>query len=414
MQFRDHILDNGLRIIAECNPQAYSTAIGFFVNTGARDETTSVAGVSHFLEHMVFKGTPHRSAADVNRELDEIGSHSNAFTSEEHTVYYAAVVPEYQTQLVDLLADILRPSLRNDDFETEKKVIIEEILKYDDQPPFGAHEKCMATYFGEHPLGHNVLGTVESVSALTAEQMRDYFQQRYSPENIVLVAAGNVEFEQLIHDTEKCCGNWEPLATRRVMQPPTPHAATHVIHRDNVTQQYVVQISGAPAATDADRFAHRLLAAMFGDETGSRLYWALIDRGLAEYAATCTYEFQECGITMTFLSCAPDATADNLEVLQQLQLQIRDNGVTEDELELAKSKVCSQIVRRSERPMSRLFSVGNNWLQRGEYRTIAEAVAAYQAVTVDDITRLVTKFPFHENAMVAAGPLAAIPEPPSA
>ena len=113
MKFRDHTLDNGLRIIAECNPKAYSTAIGFFVNTGARDEQTSVAGVSHFLEHMVFKGTPNRSAADVNRELDEIGSHSNAFTSEEHTVYYAAVVPEYQTQVIDLLADILRPSLRD-------------------------------------------------------------------------------------------------------------------------------------------------------------------------------------------------------------------------------------------------------------------------------------------------------------
>jgi predicted Zn-dependent peptidase len=410
LQFRDHTLDNGLRIIAECNPQAYSTAIGFFVNTGARDEQSSVFGVSHFLEHMVFKGTPNRSAADVNRELDEIGSHSNAFTSEEHTVYYAAVVPEYQTHVVDLIADILRPSLREEDFETEKKVIIEEILKYDDQPPFGAHEKCMADYFGQHPLGHNVLGTVDSVTALTEKQMRDYFQRRYSPENIVLAAAGNVEFKQLVHDANECCGSWEPFATQRVMQPPAPNATAHVIHRDNVAQQYVVQISGAPSATDADRFAQRLLAAMFGDDTGSRLYWALIDRGLAEYAATCTYEFQDCGITMTFLSCAPDATADNLEVLHQLQLQIGDSGVTEDELQLAKSKVCSQIVRRSERPMSRLFSVGNNWLQRGEYRTVAEAVSNYQAVTVDDIARLASKFPFHENAMVAAGPLANIPE----
>ncbi len=243
MEFRSHTLDNGLQIVAECNPQAYSTALGFFVNTGARDEKPSIAGVSHFLEHMVFKGTPNRTAAEVNLELDEIGSHSNAFTSEEHTVYYAAVVPEYQSRVVELLADILRPSLRNDDFETEKMVIIEEIRKYDDQPPFGAHEKCMEAYFGDHPLGNNVLGTEESVSALTSEQMRGYFQQRYSPENITLAASGNVHFDQLIHDAKERCGSWERFTTQREMQLPTPQAATHVIHRENVTQQYVVQIS---------------------------------------------------------------------------------------------------------------------------------------------------------------------------
>ncbi|MCA9211791.1 MAG: insulinase family protein, partial [Planctomycetales bacterium] len=138
MTFREQRLDNGLEIIAECNDNAYSTAIGFFVNAGSRDENAENSGVSHFLEHMTFKGTPKRSAADVNRELDEIGSHSNAYTSEEHTVYYATVLPEYQSNAVDLLADIMRPSLRQEDFDTEKKVIIEEILRSEDQPPYGA------------------------------------------------------------------------------------------------------------------------------------------------------------------------------------------------------------------------------------------------------------------------------------
>ena len=120
---------------------------------------TDIAGVSHFLEHMTFKGTPHRSADDVNRELDELGSHSNAYTSEEQTVYYATVLPEYQQPTLNLLADIMRPSLRQEDFDTEKQVILEEILKYEDQPPFGAHEKCMAAYFQQHPLGNSILGT---------------------------------------------------------------------------------------------------------------------------------------------------------------------------------------------------------------------------------------------------------------
>ena len=136
MQFRKHVLDNGLQIIAECNPDARSISIGYFVRTGARDETDEVAGVSHFLEHMMFKGTPTRTAEQVNLEFDQLGADYNAFTSEEQTVYYAAVLPEYQSRTVELLSDMLRPSLRSEDFDTEKKVIVEEIRMYLDQPPY--------------------------------------------------------------------------------------------------------------------------------------------------------------------------------------------------------------------------------------------------------------------------------------
>src|SRR5437588_1673860 len=138
MPFRQHTLDNGLEIVAETSPDAYSSAYAFFVQTGARDETDDVSGVSHFLEHMMFKGTPTRTADDVNREFDEMGAHYNAFTSEENTVYYAAILPEHQTAAAELLADIIRPALREEDFNTEKQVIIEEIRMYEDQPPFGA------------------------------------------------------------------------------------------------------------------------------------------------------------------------------------------------------------------------------------------------------------------------------------
>ncbi len=138
MPFHSQTLPNGLQIIAETSPSARSMAIGFFVRTGSRDETAEVSGVSHFLEHMVFKGTPRRSALDVNREFDRIGAHYNAFTSEENTVFYAAILPEYVAQAVDVLSDILRPSLRGDDFDMEKNVIIEEIGMYEDQPMWSA------------------------------------------------------------------------------------------------------------------------------------------------------------------------------------------------------------------------------------------------------------------------------------
>jgi len=404
VEFRNQTLENGLEIVAECNDQAYSMGLGFFVNTGSRDETSDNSGVSHFLEHMVFKGTPRRSAADVNRELDEIGSQSNAYTSEEHTVYYAAALPEYQTRAVDLLADIMRPSLREGDFETEKKVIIEEICKYDDQPPFGAHEKCMELYFAAHPLGRNVLGTADSVGALTPEAMREYFQRRYSPGNIKVVAAGCFDFDQLVADVETCCGGWEPFQAARNQTGTNGAAGFDFVERESAVQQYIVQISGGPSAQDADRYAHRVLSTIFGDEGGSRLFWAFVDTGLAEYAAAGTYEFQDAGITMTFLSCDPDAAVDNLRRLGDLQAAVLTEPVSDKELELAKSKICSQVVRRSERPSNRLFAVGGGWLQRRQYQPIKDVVEAYRAVTLDDVNEIAAKYPLHQTATVVSGP----------
>jgi predicted Zn-dependent peptidase len=374
------------------------------VRTGARDETAEVAGVSHFLEHMVFKGTPRRSAADVNRELDELGSHSNAYTSEEQTVYYATVLPEYQLPLLDLLADIMRPSLRQEDFETEQQVIIEEILKYDDQPPYGAHERCMAAYFGSHPLGQSVLGTVATVGALTPQAMRAYFQQRYSPGNMVLVATGRVDFQQLVAAAQQRCGDWEPFDTRRDVRAAVGHGTSQRLTKEVATQAYAVQISSGPSATDLRRYASRTLATILGDDSGSRYYWSLVDSGLAEYAAMGAYEFDGAGVLMSYLCCAPAEADRNLQRIREIQEEVERHGVTADELELAKSKICSHVVRQGERPSNRLFSVGNSWLQRREYRSVRQAVDAYQSVALDDIEAVLARHPLTANATVSIGP----------
>src|ERR1700733_16076677 len=185
MQFHETTLPNGLRVIAELNDSARSVATGFFVKAGSRDESTDVAGVSHFLEHMVFKGTPRRDALTVNRDFDRVGAKHNAQTSEENTFYHVTCLPEYLPKAFDVLTDILRPSLREEDFETEKKVIIEEIRMYLDSPMSVAYEAAKAAHFGGHPLGQSILGTVESITALPVESMRSYFARYYSPANIV-------------------------------------------------------------------------------------------------------------------------------------------------------------------------------------------------------------------------------------
>ncbi|MGA2616822.1 MAG: pitrilysin family protein [Thermoguttaceae bacterium] len=411
MQFRTAVLPNGLEIVAECNAQAYSTALGFFVRSGARDETDEVSGVSHFLEHMAFKGTATRSADDVNREFDELGAHYNAFTNEENTVFYAAVLPEFQGRALALLADILRPALRKRDFQTEKKVILEEIEMYSDQPPFGADEKCRAMYFGPHPLGRSVLGTQKSIKALGVEAMRAYFRRCYSPGNIVVGAAGRVDFEALLADARQACGQWAPAPGGRSPEPATPHPAFRAIARPTATQQYVLQLAQGPAARDPDRYAAKLLATVLGDDSGSRLYWELVDPGLAEHAEVSHCEYEGAGVFMTYLSCAPAEAADNLRRLLGVFRTAQSDGITAAELEQAKSKVRSRLVLSAERPRGRLFSVGSDWLYRREYRPLEADMAELAALAVDDLAHCLARYPLTCSTTLVIGPSADCPDP---
>lgn len=405
MEFRSHTLANGLEIVAECNPDAHSSALGFFVRTGSRDETDAIAGVSHFLEHMMFKGTPTRSADDVNREFDEMGAQYNAFTNEETTAYYAAVLPECVDRAMGLLADILRPSLRVDDFEMEKQVILEEICMYEDQPPFLADEKIKAAYFGEHPLGRSVLGTVETVGGLTADAMRAYFEERYSPGNIVFSATGRVDFDAIVSAAERYCGHWPALATNRKLETATPHRAFRAFCKESASQQYVLAMAPGPASHDPDRYAAKILATVLGDDSGSRLFWELIDPGLAEQASMSHYEYADAGVLATFLCCDPELAVENLQRLLTVFRQIENDGVTPAELEQAKNKIRSRIVLSSEKPRGRLFVVASDWLYRQEYRSTAQDLEDVANLTVDDVSAVLAQYAPEPVATVAIGPL---------
>lgn len=398
-------LDNGLQIVAECSPDAYSTALGFFVNTGSRDEADEVAGVSHFLEHMVFKGTATRSADDVNREFDEMGAHYNAFTNEESTVYYAAVLPEFLTPSVELLADIMRPALRVEDFETEKHVILEEIKMYEDQPPYGADEKCRAWFFGSHPLSKSVLGTSESVANLRVDQMRSYFANRYNPKNIVLAASGKIDFAELCKTADKLCGSWEPMDSTRELLPAKPHSGMHVVVKESSVQEYGMMMSPGPSAIDSDRYAAKLLATVLGDDSGSRLYWEMVDPGVAEHCSMHHHDYMGAGMFLTYLSCEPESIAENLQRVHKVFREVETSGITQAELDQAKSKINSRIVLSSERPRGRLFTVGANWIQRREYRSVRDDVDAIEAITLAEIAAVLKKYPLTTATTCVVGPI---------
>src|SRR5580700_6336426 len=208
VKFHEAKLDNGLTVIAELNPSVQSVAAGFFVRTGARDESMEVSGVSHFLEHMAFKGDEKHSADDVNRIFDEIGAKYNASTSEEITMFYAAVLPEYLPAVFEVLAGLLQPSIRQADFEVERKVILEEIGMYEDQPSFIAYENAMKTHFEGHPLGQSILGSKESIAALKRDQMAHYHDERYRGGNITIAVAGNTDWDQVVKLSKQWCGVW--------------------------------------------------------------------------------------------------------------------------------------------------------------------------------------------------------------
>ena len=250
-----------------------------------------------------------------------------------------------------------------------------------------------------------MLGTLASVSALTPEQMRGYFARRYVPNNMILAAAGNVDFERLVRLADQRCGVWQPQAVERL----TPRAAgnrdSRVFFNEIATQQYVIQIANGPGAEDDSRYAARVLSTIVGDDSGSRFFWSLIDNGRAECAVMYSYEYQGTGIYLTMLCGAPDETADNLQEMLDMLRSVQQDGISAEELVQAQNKICSHVVLHSERPTNRLFALGENWLQRHRYQSVREIIESYRSVSREDVADVLEKFPLTVHTTVAVGPL---------
>jgi len=405
MEFRYTQLSNGLTVVAEVNPDVASAAVGFFVRTGSRDETKEIAGVSHFLEHMMFKGNDRRSALDMSRAFDEIGAQYNANTSEEKTVYYGAVLPEFQDAMVDLLCDVLQPVIREADFDVEKQVVLDEIARYEDMPSYKIYEKLMATYFRGHPLGNSVLGTGESVTALTREQMKAYFKTRYSPGNIVITGAGNVDFDALVSKVAERCGHWQPCEVTRE-RPPAPGVRDRNIITDkSVVRQHLAMMSPGPSLQDDDREIGQLVTYLIGSSTGSRLYYALIDPAIADEAYMTYGGMDSIGGLITYCSCDPDRSAKVLDIVQKEYSRFMDGGPTDVEMAAAKNKITSRLTFGSELPMDRLMSVGNEWSYCGRYLPVEEDIDKFFSISRNNVMDLVRRYDLNASALVTLGPI---------
>jgi predicted Zn-dependent peptidase len=406
--FYTHRLNNGLQIVGQPMPDFESVAVSYYVHTGSRDEKDpTIAGVSHFLEHMVFKGTKALDWQEITLAFNKIGAELNAFTSHEATVYYARVLGEYLDRAVELLSDMMYPRLAESDFETEKEVIVNEIARSEDQPYNIAYRRMMQTYFGEHPLGHDVLGSSESIRAMHIEQMRNYWQSRYAANNLILSVAGNFDWEHIVQLAEQHCSNWRQGDSGRDAahyEPAQP--INNVMVDKKLKQQIMIIAMPAVDVKDPDYYAAMLGGSILGDTDGSRLYWNIYQRGMAESASAGIWAMEGTGIMLMEANSTPEDAPRVLKMLRAELDNLLDGGVFEDELQRAKDKWISSIVLSSESTFSRMRSLASDWVTEGRLVSVEEEIERVEKITVDDVNRALHRFPMRDKQVLTAlGPL---------
>ena len=390
--YHERVLGTGLRVVAEVDPNAASAAVGFFVRTGARDEAPALMGVSHFLEHMMFKGTESLSADELNQKYDAMGARNNAYTTGEMTAFYAHVLPDRLGEATDLTAEMMRPALRQADFDTEKKVILEEIAMYKDNPFWVLYESCVDRRYPGHGLGHRVLGTNETVGQMQRDAMLGYFRDRYSADNTVVALAGRLDFDEQAGRLERLCGAWARGRPGRDATRPRAGTGEFTMKDAKVSRGYVIMLSDAPSSTDEDRYAASALGYILGGSDNSRLHWALIETGLAEEASA-SYDGHE-GAGDYFVFASGDA-ADLPEIEGVLRQEMDGlvDSLTQRDLDRLRNRLATSAALAAERPEGRMQRLGRVWTALGRYSSLEEEIARIDALTLDDLRRVHASFP---------------------
>ena len=399
-------LPNGLRIIGEHNPAAASVAAGYFVHAGARDETPAVSGVSHFLEHMAFKGNDEYSPEDINRIFDELGAQYNAYTSNERTVYYGAVLPERLPDMLELLSVLMRPVLRQADFDVEKKVILEEIAMYKDRPSFRVFDMSSEQYWRGHPLGNSILGTTASITELTMDQMGAYQRERYAPSNLMLVLAGDYDWDAVVEQVRQLSAGWQPGAAGRLRPAADPGTGSGATTDPNLNRAHIAIYAPGVAMDDPRRYAAAVLADAIGDGSGSRLYWELVDKGQADNASLDHESSEDQGLFSGYVSTAPERAAEVIDRYMRVLHTVQDEGVTPEEWRRAQRKLATGLTLRAETPLGRLTSLGATFQSTGEYLSVDEVVERVMGADLATGLDLLAERPFDRTFIYTLGPAA--------
>jgi predicted Zn-dependent peptidase len=317
------------------------------------------------------------------------------------------VLGEYLDRAFELLSDMMYPRLSESDFETEKEVIVNEIARSEDQPYNLAVRRLVQTYFGTHPLGHDVLGTRESIRNMHIEQMREYWKRRYAANNLILSVAGNLDWEHFVQLAEQRCRNWRTGETGRNVEPYEPaRPINDIIVDKKFKQQIMILAMPSVGVTDPDYYAAMLGGSILGDSDGSRLYWNIYQKGLAESASAGIWAMEGTGMLMMEANSTPEEAPRVLKLLRAELNSFLDDGAHEDELRRAKDKWISNLALSSESTFARMRSLSNDWVTEGRLLTVDEEVERIEKVTTDEVVQSFRRFPMREKQVLTTlGPL---------
>jgi predicted Zn-dependent peptidase len=408
---RRTVLPGGLRVISESVPGVRSVAFGVWIGVGSRDETVSLSGASHYLEHLLFKGTRRRDALAIAAELDAVGGELNAFTAKEYTCYYARVLDNDLPLAIDVICDMVTSSLLTArDVDSERGVILEEIAMHDDDPGDAVHDAFAEMVWPATPLGRPVLGSIESIQALSRTAIAGYYRRRYRPESLVIAAAGNLDHTALVRLVKKAFAHLPvdadrpPAAPRVGGRAPAFTAGTSVLRRPTEQANLVLGAAGLDRRDDR-RFALGVLNAALGGGMSSRLFQEVREkRGLAYSVYSFTSHYADTGVVGVYAGCHPSRAVDVLELCREQLALAAAGGITPEELERGKGQMRGGLVLGLEDTGSRMSRLGKSELVYGELMTVDEILGHIDHVQLDDVQDVAFELLRGPLALAVIGP----------
>jgi predicted Zn-dependent peptidase len=412
MSVRRTVLPSGLRIVTEEVPSVRSAAIGIWVNVGSRDETPAVAGASHFLEHLLFKGTTRRTALEISATIEAVGGEMNAFTSKEYTCFYARVIDTDLPMAIDVVSDLITSSIVSAlDVDAERKVVLEEIAMRDDDPSDLVHDLYAETYYGDTQLGRPILGTIKSISDMTRSSVFNYYKKKYLPQDLVVAVAGNIKHKRVVAMVEEALSRDNFLDVRGSPQirPNTPVKTKPMqsvgLMTRKTEQAHMFYGMEGVARSDERRFAMGVLASALGGGMSSRLFQEIREkRGLAYSVYAYAQQFAGSGQIGFYAGCNPTKAIEVIEIIREVLADVAENGMSHEEIERAKGAVRGSLVLSQEDSGSRMSRIGKNEIVYGQVMGFDEILKAISRVNPTDVREIANEFLTKSPTLALVGP----------
>ena len=407
------ILPSGLRIVTEEVSTVRSAAIGIWVNVGSRDEGSTTAGASHFLEHLLFKGTKNRTALDISSSIEAVGGEMNAFTSKEYTCFYARVIDTDLPLAIDVISDLITSSIvQADDVEAEANVVLEEIAMRDDDPSDLIHDLFLETYYGNTALGKPILGTVESIKGMSRNTVYNYYKKKYLPQDIVVAVAGNIKHKQIVKLVESALSRDGFLDGKKSEFRIRSSAPVKVLGRGKVgiidrktEQAHLLYGVDGVGRNDERRFALSILASALGGGMSSRLFQEIREkRGLAYSVYAYIQQFAGTGSLSFYAGCQPQKAEEVISIIKQITHEVAKSGLSEEEINRAKGAVRGALVLSQEDTGSRMNRIGKSELVYGEIMSFDEILKRVSNVTHDEIREIASELLTASPTLAVVGP----------